>query len=258
MVPPELRSRSATEIVDASFQILRAHYAQFVMCAAIAYSPLLLIQLLVVGDPGRFLGTASVGPRDVVVMAISSIAGWLTIAMMSAVLVVCASQAYLGEEVDVGAAVRRALPRTASILGAAALRYLLIGVGFFAFFVGTLYVVSRYFAAIPAAVLEGASAGGAMSRSSQLSRGRKWHVLNTLGLVGIIYLLLFYGLYAAASLIGNFTLQVIVQSTVTVLVYPVVAITEALLYYDARIGSEGFDVELMANALTPASAATER
>ena len=33
------------------------------------------------------------------------------------------------------------------------------------------------------------------------------------------------------------------------LVYPVVAITEALLYYDARIQSEGLDIELMTSAL---------
>jgi len=34
-----------------------------------------------------------------------------------------------------------------------------------------------------------------------------------------------------------------------VLVYPVIAITEALLYYDARIQSEGFDIEMMADDL---------
>ena len=34
--------------------------------------------------------------------------------------------------------------------------------------------------------------------------------------------------------------------------YPVVAITEALLYYDARIQSEGLDIELMAGALESA------
>jgi hypothetical protein len=36
---------------------------------------------------------------------------------------------------------------------------------------------------------------------------------------------------------------------VTIMVYPVVAITEALLYYDTRIKSEGLDIELMAGAL---------
>jgi hypothetical protein len=37
------------------------------------------------------------------------------------------------------------------------------------------------------------------------------------------------------------------------MVYPVVAITEALLYYDTRIKSEGLDIELLAEALEGAA-----
>jgi hypothetical protein len=49
----------------------------------------------------------------------------------------------------------------------------------------------------------------------------------------------------------------VVSAAVTVLVYPVVAIAETLLYYDARIQSEGLDIELMTGALDtpPASPA---
>jgi hypothetical protein len=43
--------------------------------------------------------------------------------------------------------------------------------------------------------------------------------------------------------------QVFVGAVVTIMVYPVVAITQALLYYDTRIKSEGLDIELMAGAL---------
>ena len=35
----------------------------------------------------------------------------------------------------------------------------------------------------------------------------------------------------------------------TILAYPIIAITECLLYYDARIQSEGLDIELMAAEL---------
>ena len=57
----------------------------------------------------------------------------------------------------------------------------------------------------------------------------------------------------AASLFNSFVLSTLVTSVVTVLVYPVIAITEALLYYDARIQSEGLDIELMADDLGLAS-----
>jgi len=46
--------------------------------------------------------------------------------------------------------------------------------------------------------------------------------------------------------------QVIVMAIFTIVGYPVVAITGAVLYYDLRIRSEGLDIELMAGALESA------
>ena len=53
MAAPALRPRSPSELVDAAFQILRAHYAQFVMCSALAYLPWLLVQLVIYSDPSQ-------------------------------------------------------------------------------------------------------------------------------------------------------------------------------------------------------------
>ncbi|HEY2065461.1 MAG TPA: glycerophosphoryl diester phosphodiesterase membrane domain-containing protein [Gemmatimonadaceae bacterium] len=253
MPAPALRPRSATEIVDAAFQILRAHYAQFVMCSALAYIPFLILRLAVIGDPMRFLGRADPLQAQNGLYAstiIASLAGWLTFTLMSAVLLVCASDAYLGEEVDVGSAVRRALPRVLSVMVAAVLRYVAMAAALLAFVFPVFYVVARFFAVTPAIVLENAGVVQAFRRSGELSRRRKWHILNTLGLVAIIYWVVVVGLALVAALIGSFIVQTVITSVATVLVFPVVAITEALLYYDARIQSEGLDIELMTDALT--------
>jgi hypothetical protein len=238
-----LRPRSASEIVDAAFQILRAHYPQFVMCAAIAYMPWLVIRLLIMTDLRL---TTSVGVASSLVIALGA---WLMFALMSAVLIVCASQAYLGDPVDVGAAVRKALPRLPSVMLGAAAKYLCMFLGALALFVGALYFAARLFAVTPAIVLEDASVGAAFSRSKFLSDGRKWHVLLTLALVVVIYWLIGAGIQVAALVFGSVMVQTLVTALYTILVYPVVAITEALLYYDARIKSEGLDIQLMAGAL---------
>jgi hypothetical protein len=253
MAAPALRPRSPSEIVDAAFQILRAHYGQLVTCSAIAYAPLLLLRLLVVGDPMRFLGADSMSlSSDVLPATLTAVlGGWLTFSLMSAVLIVCASQAYLGEPVDAGAALRRALPRIPQVLGAALLRFLFMAVGFVLLVFPVLYAVALLFAMTPLIVLERADVATAVRRSAALSKGRKWHVLNTLGLVAIIYYALVLGFSLLASLVGEFVVGTIVSSVVTVLVYPVVAITEALLYYDARIQAEGLDIQLMTEALGP-------
>ena len=243
MAAPALRPRSPSELVDAAFQILRAHYAQFVMCSALAYLPWLLVQLVFYSDPSRL---ATISPTISVFFGLGI---WLIFALMSAVLIVCASQAYLGEPVDVGIAVRQALPRLPLVLLGAVLRYTMMFFGLFLFLIGALYIAARYFAVTPLIVLEGKGIGAAFSRSSQLSNTRKRHVINTIGLATLIYWVLAFGVQIAATMLGNLIVQALIGAAVTIMVYPVVAITEALLYYDTRIKSEGLDIELMAGAL---------
>jgi hypothetical protein len=238
-----LRPRSATELVDAAFQIMRAHYPQFIMCSAIAYLPWLIAQLVLASDPALL---ARVTPEVSVVVGLGI---WLVFALMSAVLVVCASQAYLGDPVDVGAAVRKALPRMPLVLAGAVVRYIGMFFGLFLFLVGALYVMARWFAVTPVIVLEGRGVGGALSRSAVLSKGQKRHIINTIGLAVLIYWVLALGVQIGALLLRNLILQAVVTALFTILVYPVVAITEALLYFDTRIRNEGFDIELMAGAL---------
>ena len=56
-----------------------------------------------------------------------------------------------------------------------------------------------------------------------------------------------------AALVGGGLLFTLITTVATVVIYPVIGIMEMVLYYDSRIRAEGYDVELMANALgTPA------
>ncbi|HET9682669.1 MAG TPA: hypothetical protein VFP15_01085, partial [Gemmatimonadaceae bacterium] len=90
MAAPSLRPRSATELVDAAFQILRAHYGQLVVCSAIAYLPMLLLRLFVIGDTTRFLNGDSAALRSgMLLTSLWTVLGSLvTYSLMSAVLVV--------------------------------------------------------------------------------------------------------------------------------------------------------------------------
>ena len=245
-----LRPRTVTEIVDASFQILKAHYGRFVMCSALAYLPWLVIQLIFLGDPERIQNTAMMmGTSAVLIGMVAAVGVWASLVLMSAVIIGCASQAYLGETVDVAKAVRRAVARLPRVMVAGLVRYLLVMVGLLALLVGALYVASWLFSLTPVIVLEDASLGKAFSRTTELSRGRKFHILNTLGLVGIIYYVILIGVSLLAAATGNSVVQTLTQASYTILAYPVIAITECLLYYDARIQSEGLDIELMAGDL---------
>jgi len=95
----------------------------------------------------------------------------------------------------------------------------------------------------------------AFARSSVLSEGLKWHILLTLILIFVIFVMLSF----AASMIGfavGAAGLIAVQTLYTVFAYPLIAITQVILYYDARIRREGFDIEMMTGALeTPAPTA---
>ena len=128
-----LRPRTTTEIVDAAFQIFRAHFAPMVTCAALACIPHLALRLLI-GDPRRLLGALSTDGLTVSQELMwstlaGSVGSWLTFGLMSAVLIVCTSQAYLGEEVSVGAAVRRVAPQLPKVLMASLVRFVVMAIG---------------------------------------------------------------------------------------------------------------------------------
>ena len=250
-----LRPRSVTEIVDVAFQIYRTHFASLVMCSAIAYVPAMLVRFLLVGDPSRFqtLDRTQLGGFAVASLE-STIAGLLSYALMTAMLTICASQAYLGETVDVGIAVRRTLSRLGALLVATFFTWVMIFFGLVLLVAPGLYVLAQYFAVTPAILLEERGAFGALSRSAELSRGRKWHILTTLLLVALIYFVIFIGISVFAALSGSYLLQAILTAILTICVYPVIPIAGLLLYYDARIQSEGLDIELMADALAPTPA----
>jgi hypothetical protein len=251
-----LRPRSPSEIVDAAFQILRAHYAKFVMCAAIGYVPILLLKLVIIGDPRAVLASGdaaaarTLGSMYVTTLLVSVV----SYAIIGAVLVTCTAQAYLGEEVDVGIAVRRVVRKLPVLLIASILVTLMFLVGLLFLLFPAVYVAALTFAVAPVIMLEDAGLMAAFRRSEQLSDGRKWHILNTLGLAILIYFIIYLGVTALTAIVGGFIVQSIAVTLVAICVYPVVAITNVLLYYDARIQREGLDIELMAGALSPADA----
>jgi hypothetical protein len=115
------------------------------------------------------------------------------------------------------------------------------------------YALARYFAVFQIIVLEQPNILRAFQRSSTLSRGRKGHILLTMLLVFVIFFVLSMAMSMisgiAVAISGNLAISTTVQSLFTVVAYPLIGITQVILYYDTRIRAEGFDIELMTSAL---------
>src|SRR5262249_32959482 len=130
---------------------------------------------------------------------------------------------------------------------------LLIGplafVGIFFTIAWILFVLSRYFAVFQVIVIEHAGLIDAFRRSSFLARGRTGHILLTLLLVSIVLLALAFGVGMIGQLTGSPVAALTLQTVYSIVAYPMFAITQMILYYDARIRAEGFDIEVLAGAL---------
>jgi len=249
MTDSPLRARSVSEIVDVAFQLYRRDALQYIVITAIAYTPWLIVQLLISPARRQALPIAHGAVAQFGVLLLVGVGSWVAAALMSAVIIKVGSQNYLNGTSDVAAAVRDVWPRVPAILFAGFIRYLLVLVGAVFFLVGALYVIARYFAVSASIVLEDCGPLEALRRSSELSKGRKRHILNTLILVWIIYGIVSIGVALLVLTAGSQVLQVVEATAFTIVAYPVIGLAEMVLYYDARVRAEGLDIELMAGAL---------
>ncbi|MEO7522057.1 MAG: hypothetical protein ABIW79_09600 [Gemmatimonas sp.] len=239
----DLRARSTSEIVDAAFSLYRRHFLQYTVVTAIAYSPVLLVSLLLPGFRNPQTPSDLVGILPVYLVSI------ITVGLVSGVIMHMGSDAYLGREPDVGRTISAVAPRIPSLLAATFLTTFLLMIGLLLLIFPVFYVIARFFPVPQAVVLENKGPLSALDRAGELTKGRKGHVLMTLLLVFGIYVILSVGISLVATMMGNVTLSLLISTLFSILAYPIVNLVSMVLYYDLRIRGEGFDVEHMSSAL---------
>lgn len=253
-----LRPRSATEIIDAAVQLLRQHYQELVATTALFMIPIIVLRLIFPIHPFQ--------PGQI--PAMSSLTGGLVVwcaaivfgSMSNGAVVTIVSDSYLGRDVTIGAAINRVVERFGTVLGAALLQGLFIGIGFVLLVIPGFIFLAWYFATTNVVMVEGKSAGEALRRSHELAKGSVGRVLGTLLLAGIIVVVIQFLVSMVLALVvpalrTNVNLTTILSYIVGIFVYPLVTVVITLLYYDLRIRKEGFDLELMGKELGFATSA---
>ena len=111
----------------------------------------------------------------------------------------------------------------------------------------------RWSLSVPTIVMEGNRPVAALRRSASLVEGRWWRVFGTLALAQFITAIVAQIAGFPFSLPGNLfsgtvaTVLVAVGTTLTAIVTtPLAANAQTLLYYDGRVRTEGYDLEVMA------------
>jgi hypothetical protein len=196
------------------------------------------------------------------------------------------SAAYLGEPGDAGHSLRVGIRRVPAMVGASIVLLILSLLVLFA--IGVLVAAARVFVLLlfpafgylfvrwslvsPAIVAEKAGPVHSIRRSWALTQGLFWRSFAVLFLLLLIVVVLRVALQA--GLIGAFSSMdsiseialAVVDTVFTVIIlaviYPLSAAIITVLYYDARVRKEGFDLQLLAESIgsdsSPFAVAPER
>jgi hypothetical protein len=246
-----LRPRSATELVDAAFQVYRRAPLQFMVALAVVYVPWLVIRLAldINIDPTAIPPVSTIITLAVAGISIYAIAGGAITAI--------ARDVYLDSPVNVPEAFRIVATRLVTLIVASVISVVLMTIGVFFFVLPALYVIARLAVVRQAVVLEDAGTGRALSRSSSLSVGHKMHILGTLALIILLLLAVNIGAGLLINMIPSRVIVNVLSTALSVVVGPILGIAETVLYYDLRIRREGFDVEYLVgrDAAPPADSA---
>jgi hypothetical protein len=276
-----LRPRSASELVDAAFQLVRRHFAPLLAVAMLVWFPIALMQ-----QAAARLGT--LGPTAAATLgATIFVATAVWYAVGSAMLARAASDAYVGEGARPVVALRAALARTWDICVSTFVAWVVIVAGLFLIVLlfglglaalpdsltGRVWVAlpataiilvlmlawagyfAAYYFAVPAAcAIDGLDFSDALKRSRRLSEGRKRHIVTAIMWPYLIAAALFLSFLVAVTVFSPaLALVQIVWHALAVLALPLVGAVTAVVYVDARIRRDGLDLEVMAQALAPTS-----
>ena len=161
-----------------------------------------------------------------------------------------------GEKADFGEILRLGLSRLGTVWGTAILTGLAIALGMCALLIPGLILMTRFWVAVPVAVIEAPGAFAAMGRSGELTEGNRWRVFAvalTLGAAMFVAALflglglaLFQGSSEAATLGEGLAEPAWSQALLEILLIPLQAlnaVAPAIAYHDLRVGKEGADVE---------------
>jgi len=274
-VIPELRPRSVGEVLDAAVLLYRARFGALMKAAAIVVIPLTVLILLIqlsalpdeftVGLTGE--ATPVYGSHTDQLVALAAIVTTLFISAVMTTFVSAATtrivaDAYVGQPDDGQTLTdirRRALP----LVGLTIVSSAGVFAGFALCLVPGLWLQVAWSVAIPVFMLERTSVFKALGRSFAQTKARFWLAFGVVWLSQLLITVLSFGLAAGLGWViqssDSATAQVIAQSVssaiATTITLPFAAAALVVLYFDLRIRTEAFDVQMMIARLDASRAA---
>jgi hypothetical protein len=227
-------------VLGRAVGVLSRHVVLFVLVAAAAQLPSLVIAFLV---PGIGVGSRAAGFMTIAVVS------WFTIVVIlpitQTIVYHGAFQDMCSRPIRFGDSLTLAFRRFFPVLGALICMGVLIMVGFLLLVVPGIIALTVVAVAVPVCVVERVGPFASIRRSARLTKGNRWKILG-------IFLLLFvasiaiaglnivfrYGLGAEVAVLVNFVLQSALGAYSSLIA--------VVMYHDLRVAKEGLDTNRIA------------
>jgi hypothetical protein len=258
--PLPLHPMTVGDILDGAFKLLKANVRTIVLVTAFFQRDVLggygLLQF--VNDPSLVDQAASSGPSNALLLGtvIAAFAGFLITPFIGGAISRVVASSYLGEELGPEPVLRATGRRFLALLGAFFFAFLLKLVGGLFCLVGALVPMTLFLVTTPAVMVEELGPIQAMARSVTLVRVRFWAVMGIGVLSGLLASVLGWILSwpfgIIVTVIGfrwGWILSAVGEILPALVTMPFVAIVATLVYFDLRIRSEGFDLQMIAAEL---------
>jgi hypothetical protein len=272
MTTRELRPMGIGDILDTTFRLYRERFLTFLLIALVVYVPYAL--LLTLFQPfqtasaptihqqalqyhAHVMQTSPVTESNLMGTVLGGLGNLIFVIVLlplcGAALVHNISASYLGETLTAGQSYARAAPRLLGLLGTQFLATLVIMVGFILLVVPGIIFSLWFLLIAPVVILECTAGPSALGRSRELMRGNISKGF-ALGLcVGILSFIIAWALSMLTTLVPlpHPAIGVFFHAVLQALILPIQTAPWILLYYDLRIRKEAFDLQKLAEALSP-------
>jgi hypothetical protein len=166
--------------------------------------------------------------------------------LSQAIVVHGAFQDMRGRPVILFEALRLGFGRLLAIVGLAICMSFAVGIGFLLLIVPGLILLTMWFVATPACVVERLGVSASMARSSALTKGYRWQVFGMMILIAIAESIGGVGVKAVLGLTGSAGLVIagtLIWSSVASAFSSIFAV---VTYHDLRVAKEGIDTQQIA------------
>ena len=267
--PLPLHPMTVGDVLDGIFKLLRANFRTIAVIVGVLVIPFQLVAaftqrnliggqsiLRVINDPS----TASTARRGnlttTVVALVAALVNVLLLPFVGGAIAKVVAASYVGQQIGPGEALRAMGRRAPALFAAWWIWHPIEILGLVCCVLPGIAWMTMFVMVAPVIVTEQLGPWAGLRRSWRLARRRFWGTMGMSLLAGLIGWVLGQVLNGVPSAVGlaiglhwGWLLLALGGALSAMIVTPIAAITATLLYFDARIRTEGFDLEVIAAGL---------